>query len=172
MWHSLVVRSVRDRKVASSNLVTSTTGGKTPPFLLENGYCRFLLFLAGFTAFRESRLSRFNRIKLKGNFAPFFCDLESPQNPDFAESEGSGGKAKKQTVFVLSKQPTSRAGDAREYSLFRRYAPYKSCHGGKTLPIICENAMGVFLLYGRFFLFRKKSRKLNFLRGARYRSQN
>ncbi len=55
----------------------------TPPFLLENGYCRFLLFLA--------------------------CS-------------------------------------------------------GKTLPFVIENAMGVFLLYGRFFLFRKKSRKLNFLR--------
>ena len=33
----------------------------------------------------------------------------NPQNPDFAESEGSGGKAKKQTEFVLSKKPTSRA---------------------------------------------------------------
>ena len=52
----------------------------------------------------------------------------NPQNPDFAESEGSGGKAKKQTEFVLSKQPTFRAGDARKSSLFRRYAPYNSCH--------------------------------------------
>ena len=33
----------------------------------------------------------------------------NPQNPDFAESEGSGGKAKKQTKFVLSKKPTFRA---------------------------------------------------------------
>ena len=37
----------------------------------------------------------------------------NPQNPDFAESEGSGEKAKKQTEFVLSKKPTSRARDAR-----------------------------------------------------------
>ena len=37
----------------------------------------------------------------------------NPQNPDFAESEGSGEKAKKQTEFVLSKQSTSRARDAR-----------------------------------------------------------
>ena len=57
-------------------------------------------------------------------------------------------------------------------SLFRRYAPYKSCHGGKTLPIICENALCVFLLYGRFFLFRKKSRKLNFLRVAHFVRNN
>ena len=77
-------------------------------------------------------------------------------------------RRKKQTEFVLSKQPTSRARDARKSSLLSRYAPYNSCHGGKTLPIICENAMGVFLLYGRFFLFRKKSRKLNFLRYARF----
>ena len=38
----------------------------------------------------------------------------NPQNLDFAESEGSGGGAKKQTEFVLSKQPTFRAGDARK----------------------------------------------------------
>ena len=37
----------------------------------------------------------------------------NPQNPDFAESEGSGGKAKKQAEYVLSKKPTSRARDAR-----------------------------------------------------------
>ena len=36
----------------------------------------------------------------------------NPQNPDFAESEGSGEKAKKQTEFVLSKKPTSRAKQA------------------------------------------------------------
>ena len=32
--------------------------------------------------------------------------------------------------------------------------------------------MGVFLLYGRFFLFRKKSRKLNFLRVAHFVRNN
>ena len=54
-------------EVTGSTPVSSSTGGKTPPFLSENGYCRFLLFTAGFTAFRESRLSRifFNRIKIK-----------------------------------------------------------------------------------------------------------
>ena len=30
--------------------------------------------------------------------------------------------------------------------------------------LIHENALGVFFFYGRFFLIRKKSRKLNFLR--------
>ena len=62
----------------------------------------------------------------------------NPQNPDFAESEGSGEKAKKQTEFVLSKKPTSRARDARKSSLFRRYAPHKSCHSGKILSAVIK----------------------------------
>ena len=33
-------------EVTGSTPVSSSTGGKTPPFLLENGYCRFLLFMA------------------------------------------------------------------------------------------------------------------------------
>ena len=33
-------------EVTGSTPVSSSTGGKTPPFLLENGYCRFLSFMA------------------------------------------------------------------------------------------------------------------------------
>ena len=79
----------------------------------------------------------------------------NPQNPDFAESEGSGGGAKKQTEFVLSKQPTFRAGDARKSSLLSRYAPYNSCHGGKTLPY-SRKRFRRFLFLRQVFPFSQK----------------
>ena len=42
----------------------------------------------------------------------------------------------------------------------------------KNAAVIYENALGVFFFYGRFFLIRKKSRKLNFLRVARFARNN
>ena len=53
----------------------------------------------------------------------------NPQNPDFAESDGSGGKAKKQTEFVLSKQPTFLAKQAftnffNRIKLKGKFAPF------------------------------------------------
>ena len=39
--------------------------------------------------------------------------IKIPQKPDFAESEESDNKTKKQTQFVLSKKSTFRACDAR-----------------------------------------------------------
>ena len=122
MWHSLVVRSVRDRKVASSNLVTSTSK--------QSSAC-----------FEQKKTPIISAI-----FFTLFCLR-------FAS---------------VHRQDSPKCVTLAKCSLFRRYAPYKSCHGGKTLPIICENALCVFLLYGRFFLFRKKSRKLNFLRCAHF----
>ena len=81
------------------------------------------------------------------------------------------------TLFCLRfasvhRQDSPKCVTLAKCSLFRSYAPYKSCHGGKTLPFVIENAMCVFLLYGRFFLFRKKSRKLNFLRVAHFVRNN
>ncbi len=113
----------------------------------------------------------------------------NPQNPDFAESEGSGGGAKKQTEFVLSKQPTFRAKQAFT-NLFNRIKSK-----GNFAPFFCdlespqklllrkveEKAVRQNIIYyvlakacfrdGLLLRFRKKSRKLNFLRCARYRSQ-
>ena len=55
--------------------------------------------------------------------------IKIPQKPDFAESEESGDKTKEQTQFVLSLSRLSELVTLDFISLFRRYAPYKSCYG-------------------------------------------
>ena len=120
------------QKVTQAELFASarfTRICKTSPFLLENGYCRFLSFMAcgGKTLpYSRKRNRRFLILRqvfpysqkagfLRGarfarlRYVCFITNEWNPQNPDFAESEGSGEKAKKQTEFALSKQPTSRA---------------------------------------------------------------
>ena len=111
MWHSLVVRSVRDRKVASSNLVTSTkrrSKGNFAPFFLQKNFAWYLapsLFAKSHASWTFCDALAIARLR----YVCFITNKWNPQNPDFAESEGNGEKAKKQTEFALSKKPTSRA---------------------------------------------------------------
>ena len=73
MWHSLVVRSVRDRKVASSNLVTSTMAVKHRLIYQKTAKAVFFHLWRVLPPFVKASFHEFfNRIKLKGKFAPFF----------------------------------------------------------------------------------------------------
>lgn len=58
----------------------------------------------------------------------------------------------------------SEMRDARKCSLFRRFAPYNSCHGGKTLPY-SRKRFRRFLFLRQVFPY---SQKAGFLRVARF----
>ena len=120
MWHSLVVRSVRDRKVASSNLVTSTSKQSSACFEQKNA----------------------DKI---GDF--FYSLLPS--------------------LCLSPKTRQSEMRDARKCSLFRRYAPHKSCHGGKTLPY-SRKRFRRFLLLRQVFPYSQKVTQAELFASARF----
>ena len=69
----------------------------------------------------------------------------------------------------------SEMRDARKCSLFRRFAPYNSCHpdhGGKTPPYLSENGFSRFLFLRQVFPYSQKVTQAELFASARFTRNN
>ncbi len=76
----------------------------------------------------------FNRIKLKGKFAPFFETLKIRKILILRKARRAVERRKNKRSLFRANSRLHEPVTLAKCSLFRSYAPYNSCHGGKTLP--------------------------------------